>query len=285
MSGEKTFLPHLDDVGATAGSVIAWKALREAGTVTSASVMVPCPYYPMAVEDFQADPAQDLGIHITLTSEWSRYRWRPLIGNVGGLCDADGYFHRRPQDVLTHADPIAVEEEMQAQIERAFQDGIKPTHIDAHMGTAFLTPFMDGLWKLAERYQLAVPFCRDSSALFKAVRAEDADLGLYRELTAQADAAGEIVFDSFQIGFTPQNHPADVFFAEMLGQAPGGLHWLALHANAPDDTAHFAPHMVWPRTQEHALFSAPESRKVFAGSRLVNWHALGPKRGARACAC
>lgn len=285
MPGEKTFLPHLDDVGATAGSVVAWKALRAAGTVTSASVMVPCPYYPMAVEDFHTDPEQDLGIHITLTSEWSRYRWRPLIGNRGGLCDADGFFHKRPQDVLAHADPQAVEDEMEAQIERALQDGIRLTHIDAHMGTAFLNPFMEGLWRLAERFKLALPFCRDSAALFKAVRAEDADLGLYRELTAQAVSNGGVVFDTFQIGFKPEGVPAETFFNAMVEQAPSGLHWLALHANAPDDTAHFAPHMVWPRTAEHALFSAPESRKIFGGCTLVNWHALELKRGACACAC
>ncbi|QKV20068.1 ChbG/HpnK family deacetylase [Oricola thermophila] len=279
-----TFLLHLDDVGATAGSVVAWKALRAAGTVTSASVMVPCPYYRMAVEDYLEAPDQDLGIHVTLTSEWDRYRWRPLAGGKGGLCDSEGFFHRRPQDVLAHGDPRAVEDEMEAQILRALEDGLKPTHLDAHMGTAFLTPFMEGLWRLAERYGLRIPFCRDTSALFDAVRIADPDIGLYRELAAQARAGGDPVFDSFLIGFTPEGTPASSFFRDMVDRAPSGTHWWAIHANAPDDTRHFAPHMVWPRTQEHALFSGPEGRMVFDGCRVANWHTLTKDSGTAACA-
>ena len=34
-------LPHLDDLGMSYGSVVAWSELRKAGSVTSASVMVP----------------------------------------------------------------------------------------------------------------------------------------------------------------------------------------------------------------------------------------------------
>ena len=73
-------LAHLDDVGSSHGSVVAWQALRTAGVVRSASVMVPCPWHPLARDDWQDDPDQDMGVHITLTSEWSAYRWRPLTG-------------------------------------------------------------------------------------------------------------------------------------------------------------------------------------------------------------
>jgi predicted glycoside hydrolase/deacetylase ChbG (UPF0249 family) len=92
----RRILPHLDDVGSTEGSVRAWRDLRAAGVVRSASVMVPCPFYSLAAEDWQDNPGQDLGIHLTLTAEWQDYRWKPLIGPRGGLVDDDGFFHRRP---------------------------------------------------------------------------------------------------------------------------------------------------------------------------------------------
>lgn len=237
--------------------------------------MVPCPFYPFAVEEYRADPAPNLGIHITLTPEWDRYRWRPLTGSVAGLVDDEGYFHRRPGAVVAHADPRAVEYEMAAQIERALADGIRPTHIDAHMGTAFLPPFIERLWALARRYDLPLPVCRDPSALFSIVGMGGHDPGYLGELIAEAGHRGDPVFDSFLIGFTPEGASATDFYATMIDKAPKGLHWLAMHANAPDDTATFAPRMVWPRTEEYRLFASPEAAGLFEGAQIVNWFDLG----------
>lgn len=281
---DKTILPHLDDVGVSAGSVIAWQALRKAGVVRSASVMVPCPYYPFVVEDYRNDPGQDLGIHVTLTSEWNRYRWRPLIGPRRGLVDQEGFFHRRPEAVVANADPSAVEDEICAQIERALTDGIRPTHLDAHMGTAFLPPFIERLWDIATRYRLPLPLCRNLSGLFAIVGLPEADVGRIRELAAEAKRRGDPVFDEFLIGFTPEGEPAAAFLSAMVAAAPTGLHWLALHANAPDDTHVLAPHMVWPRQEEYRLFSNPESASVFAGCNVVNWPDLTAQEGSVACA-
>ena len=284
MTSMRTILPHLDDVGVTAGSMRAWAALRAAGVVRSASVMVPCPYYRYAVEDFLDAPDQDLGIHVTLNSEWSRYRWRPLTGPAGGLVDEEGFFHRRPEAVLANADPQAVEDEISAQVERAISDGIRPTHIDAHMGTAFLPSFMERLWAVASRHGLAVPLYRNLAPLFAMVRTAQPDTGYHRELVAEADNRGDPVFDSFLIGFTPEGATARAFYADMIAGAAEGLHWLAMHANAPDDTIAFAPHMVRPRQEEFSLFSDPLSASVFGDSTLVNWFDLGAKGRGRQCA-
>lgn len=269
-------LPHLDDVGCSAGSVTAWQALRAAGVVRSASVMVPCPWYPAAVEDWRSDPGQDLGIHITLNAEWDLYRWRPLTGRVKGLVDDEGFFHRRPEAVVAQADASAVEDEMAAQIEQALADGIALTHIDAHMGTAYLPPFIERLWDLSSRYGLPLMVCRDVSVLFDIVRLPQADVGYFRELIAEAVERGNPVFDRFLIGFTPEGQSAEEFISAMVGQAGDGLHWLALHANAPGDLGTFAPHMVWPREAEYELFRTPQSRDVFArwGAETLNWRDL-----------
>lgn len=286
-ASSRTVLPHLDDVGVSAGSVVAWRALRAAGVVRTASVMVPCPWYPAAVADVRAAPEQDLGVHVTLTSEWSAYRWRPLIGQRdaarGGLLDDEGYFHRRPEAVAARADPQAVEDEMAAQIERALADGIVPTHLDAHMGTAFLAPFVERLWAVAERYRIPVVLCRDLSGLFRAVRLPDADTGRLREIVSEAERRGDPVLDRFLIGFTPDGQDPASFFAAMLDSAGEGTHFLALHANAPGDVAAMAPHMAWPREAEYHLFRDPESATLPAGRGFAvsSWREIGGRDGGR----
>jgi len=211
---------------------------------------------------------------VTLTSEWSRYRWRPLTGPVAGLVDGEGYFHRRPEAVAANADPDAVEDEMAAQIERALSDGIRPTHIDAHMGTAFLPQFIERLWKLADRYRLPLPVCRDMIRLFDIVRMHGLDLGYFREVLAEAERRRDPVFETFFIGFTPEGQTAETFYASMANDASEGQHWLAMHANSPDDLATYAPHMARAREAEYRCFSDKRSADLFGDAALINWHDL-----------
>ena len=272
----RRILAHLDDVGATAGSVTGWAALRRAGVVRSASVMVPCPWYRAAVEDWRADPSQDLGVHLTLTSEWPSYRWRPMSGPVAGLTDAEGFFHRRPEMVAASADPQAVADEMAAQVERALADGLRPSHLDAHMGTAFLTPFIPALIETAVRYGIPPLVCRDFAPLFRLVRTEAADPGALAELVQEAGLRGWPVFETFLMGFTPEGEDPAPFFAGLLAEAPEGLSWFACHANAPGDMAAIAPHHVWPREAEFRLFSDPAARALFGDAEPVCWADLIP---------
>lgn len=266
-------LLHLDDVGVSSGSVAAWKALRAAELVTTASVMVPCPWYRAAVEDHQGEPTQDLGVHLTLTSEWSAYRWAPLTGPIPGLVDDEGYFHRRPEAVVAKADPSAVEDEMSAQIERALADGIRPTHLDAHMGTAFLPPFLPKLLDVSNRYDIPILVCRRIEPLLKAVRADGTDPGPYQEMIQETERRGHPVLDRFIIGFCPDNQPIEDHLEGLIASAGDGTHWLALHANAADETLHFAPHMVRPRLKEFNFFKMPSSRRLFEklGAEPIGW--------------
>jgi len=272
----QTILAHLDDVGVSSGSVVAWKALRAAGVVNSASVMVPCPWYRAAVDDWHSQPDQDLGVHITLTSEWSTYRWRPLIGPVAGLTDDEGFFHRRPDSVVQQADPAAVADEIAAQIERALEDGIRPTHLDVHMGTAFLPPFARSLVDASERYDIPLMVCRDFAPLIEAVGLAPLDVGYLTEIIQEFDARGARVFDRFLIGFCPDTMDTREHFARILAEGGPGRHWLALHANAPDDTRAFAPQTAVAREKEYAFFSRADSKSLFAeaDSQTRNWLTL-----------
>src|ERR1043165_8928514 len=85
------------------------------------------------------NPKADLGLHLTLTSEWINLRWGPVSSRdrVSSLLDKDGYFYLTETDAAAHADPKQVEMEIMAQIERARALGIQPTHLDSHMGTLY----------------------------------------------------------------------------------------------------------------------------------------------------
>ncbi|WP_172297341.1 ChbG/HpnK family deacetylase [Pseudoruegeria sp. HB172150] len=254
---------HLDDVGVSYGSVVAWKDLRKSGVVRSASVMVPCPWYPMARDDWQENPGQDLGVHLTLTSEWSTYRWRPMIGPAKGLTDDEGFFHRRPGSVAASANPAAVADEIAAQIERALADGIRPTHLDAHMGTAFLEPFIGAVLDASDHYGIPVLACRDLSALIAAVAVPGFDAGYLKEFLAEVEQRGAKIFDQFLIGFCPPDTDIEAHIEHIVRGAGSGCHFWGLHANAADGMEAYAPQMAEPRLKEYELFSSPRAQALF----------------------
>ncbi len=145
---------NIDDVGMCHGANVAYLALRRSGAVDSGSVMVPCPWFLEIAEIGAADPTLNLGVHITLTSEKRYYRWRPLTraSRASGLTDDQGFMWRRVPELRRNAHPDAVEEEMRAQIDAFLAAGMKPTHIDGHMGGVFSPEFVDRYVKLGLEY-------------------------------------------------------------------------------------------------------------------------------------
>jgi predicted glycoside hydrolase/deacetylase ChbG (UPF0249 family) len=159
--GAKVVIVHVDDVGMSFDSNEGAIQAMTKGIATSCSVMMPCAWVPAYVHYLKEHPATDAGLHLTLTSEWSEYRWVPLSGKprVPGLIDQEGAFWPSVEDVVAHASPEEVETEIRSQIQRANEMGFVPTHMDSHMGTLFATPaFMERYVKLAMEYHIPVMF-------------------------------------------------------------------------------------------------------------------------------
>ena len=127
---------NCDDLGSCRSANVAiYEALRD-GLATTATLMVPCPWARDAAAMYRGE---DVGVHLTLNSEWSNYRWGPITHSPS-LLDGDGGFPRTVEDVWDHADLDEVRKECRAQVERAIYWGFDVTHLDSHMGTMQLRP-------------------------------------------------------------------------------------------------------------------------------------------------
>ena len=135
----KLLIVHADDLGMAHSVNAATIKAFESGLVTSGSIMVPCPWLSEIAAYARTNPQADLGLHLTLTSEWTSFRWGPVASKdrVTSLLDKDGYFYLLETEAAAHANPKEVELEILAQIERARALGIQPTHLDSHMGTLY----------------------------------------------------------------------------------------------------------------------------------------------------
>src|SRR5258708_17327253 len=246
---ERAVILHVDDLAMCHGANRAYLELAVRGAVTCGSVMAPCPWFREIAEAAAADPALDLGIHLTLTSEWAEYRWRPLstISRTSGLIDDDGYFWRDVASLRAHLVPEAAEAELRAQIECVLAAGMQPTHIDAHMAAAMLPELIDLHVELAFDYGVVPVLPR--AICWAPERAS------YAAGVARLDATGLPVIDHFR-GTLPVE--ADVvrqrYRATIEGLAPG-ITLFALHATMPGEIEAIAPQHAGWRTREYALFA------------------------------
>lgn len=135
----KLLIVHADDLGMAHSVDAATEKAFGTGLVTSGSIMVPCPWFPEIADYARTHADADLGLHLTLTSEWKFYRWGPVTAKdrVATLLTQDGFLYPTESEAAAHADPREVEAEIRAQVERARAFGIRPTHLDSHMGTLY----------------------------------------------------------------------------------------------------------------------------------------------------
>ena len=140
----KLLIVHADDLGAAHSVNAATFKAFETGLVNSGSIMVPCPWLPEVAAYARQHPDADLGLHLTLTSEWKTYRWGGVLSKerAPSLYAPDGYLY--PTEDVAAARAIC------------------PTHLDAHMRTLYTTrPLFEMLLRVAREERLPVMVSRE----------------------------------------------------------------------------------------------------------------------------
>ncbi len=214
----KLLIIHADDLGVAHSVDQASFAALDQKAVSSASVMVPCAWFSEVADYARAHPEADLGLHLTLTSEWKTYRWGPVASKdrVRGLLDPMGYLWPDVPPVVQHASAEEIEREIRAQVEEALRAGINPTHLDTHMGTLFANPaFFAAYVKVAHEY--GVPFFAPHVP------------GVPKEVLALAGKNG-FLLDGFVVAgehVKPEEWPA--FYAGILRSLKPGVTEVIVH--------------------------------------------------------
>lgn len=253
-----------DDAGmcyaANAGTIES----LEKGLMTSATVMVPCPWFPALADYARRNPRLDFGVHLTHTSEWKFYRWGPVAprDQVPGLVDADGFLWRSVPEVYAHATPEEALIEGRAQIRRALAAGIDVTHLDSHMGTLQLdVRFVEVYRRLAVEFDLPVRM------------ASQATLEKFGQphLRAQFAAQGLVFPDDF-IYEELQDEPQDVkgFWLRVLRNLKPGVTELYIHAAKPTEELQAITGSWRTRGEEFATFThEPEVRRTIEDLGII----------------
>jgi predicted glycoside hydrolase/deacetylase ChbG (UPF0249 family) len=271
----KLIIIHADDLGVTHSENAASISALEKGSVKSASIMVPCPWFPEMAAYAHLHPEKDLGLHITLTSEWKYYKWGPVtpLLNVPGLVNKNGFFYSSVDSVVQNASSAEVEMEIRNQVKRAIQFGVNPTHLDAHMYAIHHNlGFLKSYLKVGHEFNIPVFVYRqvESSLHIKLdTIVSRNDVVVDTILTAE--------FENFKAGMRD-------FYSTGLKNLKPGLTYLILHTAYDDDEmkAVTIEHEGWGATwrqQDYDFFTSALCAKLLKDNNIyvVTWREIRDK--------
>ncbi len=281
-AGTKVVIFHVDDAGMSHDSNVGARKAVEDGVATSLSVMMPCSWVPECAAWLRDNPQVDAGVHLTLTSEWKNYRWGPVAGAsvVPGLVDEHGYLWRGVADVAAHAGADEVEAEMRAQVDKALAVGIRPTHLDSHMGTCFLPQFVERYMKVGIEKNIPIlmfgghmQHIGPEAGLFKP---------LLRSLSEQLWNAGLPVIDDLVTQPTkgPQYEQRKGELIALLREMQPGVTQIIVHCTEPTEVFSYISGSGPARQAELRLMTDPDVKAFIEseGIVLTTWRELAERR-------
>ena len=268
----KLLIVHADDLGMAHSVNAATIKAFETGLVNSGSIMIPCPWLSEIAAYAGANPKADLGLHLTLTSEWTWLRWGPLLpkNEVPSLLDKDGYLYLTETEAAKNADPKQVEKEITAQISRARALGIQPTHLDSHMGT---------LYQNKELFEVFLRVARREKLPVRVARTWFTRTDFLPGTLSPNDVYIDRILD-----INPTVAPQDwaKFYAEALQKLEPGVTEVVIHLayDDPEMRAVSNNHPNWGaawRQRDFEFFTSDEFRRLLADNqiKLITWRELG----------
>ncbi len=276
---DRLLIVNVDDVGGSHAANAAAIDSLENGLATSATIMVPCPWFPEIAAYAKARPQSDFGLHLAHTSEWKNYKWGPVAGRneVPGLVDPQGYLWPDIFSVYKNSSPEQAYTEARAQIQKALAAGIDVTHLDSHMGTLqYDDKYFQVYRRLAKEFDL--PLRMGSQDVLAA--------GGGGHQRGQLDSDGIIYPDYLIHGGRKAGEPIKAYWKRMLQDLKPGVTELYIHAALAGDEIKHITASWFDRVAEHELFTSDlEIRQILESQnvKLIGYRALRDlQRKARA---
>lgn len=272
----KLLILHADDLGMSHSENAATTYAMEHGSVNSASIMVPTPWFSEIAAYSHAHPNADLGLHLTLTSEWNYLKWGPVASksDVPGLINKNGFFFSSVDSVYRNATPVEVEKELRAQIEKAKLFGIDFTHLDSHMGTIFGNhSYLKILIRLGREYK--VPVLLSKKAFFSAFNMN------LDTLTTDNDVLLDMIYTA-----SPQDYKNGMenYYTTVLKSLQPGVSELIFHVGYNDSEMQAATidHVNWGaewRQADFNFFTSEKCKAILAEQNihLITWREIRDK--------
>jgi predicted glycoside hydrolase/deacetylase ChbG (UPF0249 family) len=169
----RNLIVNADDLGWTEGVNRGIAETHRNGIVTSASLLANGRAFGSGVELARSTPGLGVGIHLNLSDG------EPVAGRelVATLLNERGELEGRPESLLLRLARRSilleeVEREWDAQIQKARDSGIEPTHLDGHRHVQMLPGLFEIALRLAKRHGIgAVRVSHEGSSLRAALSA------------------------------------------------------------------------------------------------------------------
>ena len=265
----KLLILHADDLGVAHSVNVASFDALDKGAISSASIMIPTPWVGEVAAYAKAHPSADLGLHLTLTSEWETYRWGSVESKdkVQSLLDSAGTFPSETAPVTAKAKSVEAERELHAQVERALALGIHPTHLDSHMGALFTSNDLIATYiKVAHHYRLPFLAIRGNPPGVTTVPLSPNDVVLDNVIVASPDV--------------PRDHWKE-FYLNAIANLEPGLTEIIVHLGHDDAelqavTVNHEPYGSAWRQRDYDVVTSPEFKKALEDNHvvLVRWKDL-----------
>ncbi len=275
---EKVLMVHADDIGMSHSVNVASIEALKRGMVTSGSIMVPCPWFPEIAAYAREHPELDLGLHLTLTSEWKYLRWRPVAPpeKVKGLLDEEGYMWRSERQTAMKATPQEIETELRAQIDRALAFGIKPTHLDTHMGTLYTRKdYFEVYTRLGKEYGIPVMVMRPTPEAIAYGKMSGSPIN--EEVLKQIQADGFAMLDYLITGVPGKNFAErKKAYHDLLRNLKPGVTMLIVHLGMDDPELKAVTNSWQQRHADFLSFTDPETEALIKdlGIKLTTWREM-----------
>ena len=267
---DRAVVIHTDDIGMCQASVSAFMELWEFGLISSGSVMVPCPWFPAVAKFCREHPLVDMGVHITLNSEWETYRWGAVstCEALSGLLDDTGYLHQAQPAVFDQADPEAVQTEILAQVQKSLKAGIQITHIDTHMGTVAYSKFINAYVQTAIQHHVPAMILRMDEKGYMQTGLDVESARIAVEKVAVLEEMGLPLIDHISGITVTQPEECEEKAKEALAKLPAGITHFIIHPSK--DTPELREIMpAWAfRVAEYQAFCGEELRKFIRNSGI-----------------